>query len=79
MKRVILVVCKGHVVNVRKFETITEAYRCYLKEFSTFGEWADYLRYEHKMLNRVHDEEIMEYIFENVFGKNVQLVLDNGQ
>ena len=79
MKRVILVVCKGRVVNVRKFETVTEAYRYYLKEFSTFGEWADYLRYEHKMLNRVHDEEIMEYIFENVFGKNVQLVLDNGQ
>ena len=79
MKRVILVVCKGRVVNVRKFETVTEAYHYYLKEFSTFGEWVDYLRCGHKMLNRVHDEEIMEYIFENVFGKNVQLVLDNGQ
>lgn len=76
MKRVVLIVCKGHVVNVRKFETVTEAYRCYLKKFSTFGDWAYYLRCAHKLLNRVYDERIMESIFRNVF-ENTHLLLDN--
>lgn len=79
MKRVILIVGRGHVVNIRKFETVTEAYQCYLKEFATFGDWAYYLHCAHKLLSRVYDEETMECIFQNVFDENVHLLFDNGQ
>ena len=79
MKRVILVVRKGCVVNVRKFETVTDAYYYYLKEFATLAEWTDYLCCTHKLLNHVYDEENMKYIFKNFFGRNVHLLFDNGR
>ena len=77
MKRVILVVRKGQVVNVRRFETITDAYCYYLKTFSTLAEWADYLFCTHRLLNHVYEEEVMEYILKSFFGRHVYLLLDN--
>lgn len=75
--KAILVVATKQNVNVRKFETITEAYHFYLNQYSTFGEWFYYLRVAHTWLSKVDNEEIMECIFRNVFNKNVCLVLDN--
>lgn len=77
MERVILVVRKGHAVNVRRFETITDAYCYYLKEYSTIAEWADYLFCTHKLLNHVCEEEVMEYILKYFFGRHVRLFIDN--
>ena len=77
MRRVILIVRKGHVVNVRRFETVTDAYYYDLKEFATLREWTDYLCRTHKLLNHVYDEKIMKYIFKNFFGRNIHLLLDN--
>lgn len=77
MEKVILVVRKGQTVIVRRFETITDAYSYYLKEFSTIAEWADYLCCTHKLLNHVYEEEVMEYILKYFFGRHVRLLVDN--
>lgn len=70
----ILIVRKGNLVIVKKFDTVTEAYHHYLKNYSTFGEWWYYLKCAHKLLNRVTDEQIMECVFRNVFNPCVCLM-----
>lgn len=49
------------------FNSVTQAYRYYLKHFSTIGEWVYYLRCAHTLLNTVTNEEIMRAVFRNVF------------
>lgn len=66
-KEITLVVAIKKNVFVHKFDTITEAYRYYLKKYSTLGDWWYYLTCAHKLLSSVTNEEIMECIFRNCF------------
>lgn len=65
--KVILVVQRGNTVHINYFATVENAYRFYLKEFATFQEWWYYFWCAHTLLNRVHNEDVMEAIFRNVF------------
>ena len=66
-KEIILVVAIKKNVFVHKFDTVTEAYRYYLKKYSTLDDWWYYLIYAHKLLSSIINEEIMECIFRNCF------------
>ena len=66
-KEIILVVAIKKNVFVHKFDTVTEAYRYYLKKYSTLGDWWCYLTCAHKLLSSIINEEIMECIFRNCF------------
>lgn len=63
----VLAIVRNNTVIVKKFATVTEAYNHYVKHYATLGEWAYYLRCAHTLLNRVHDEEIMESLFTHCF------------
>jgi hypothetical protein len=63
----VLAIVRHNKVVVKKFATVTEAYNHYVKYYATFGEWFYYLRCAHTLLNRVHDEDIMECLFRNCF------------
>ena len=63
-----------HLAVVRKnevaywhFNSITEAYKFYVKHYATLGEWWYYLNCAHTLLNRVKREEIMECLFTHCF------------
>ena len=64
---VVMAHVKHNTATVKKFPTVTEAYRYYVKHYATFGEWFYYLRVAHKLLNQVTDENIMKCIFTHVF------------
>lgn len=64
---VILTVVRRKKFYHYEFDTVAEAYRKYLRSFSTFGDWWYYWRYEHTLLCRVNDPDIMEVIFRKVF------------
>lgn len=76
MNKVILIVVHNNTIEINKFNSITDAYVFYLKEFSTLGEWWYYFKLTHKLLNHIYDENIMLCIFRNVFDENVYLVVD---
>lgn len=67
MKKIVLVVARDNGCNVKRFDTVTEAYHFYLKNFSTFGDKWYYFWTAHKLLRSVADEAVMESIFQNVF------------
>ena len=64
---VVLTVVRKKEVAVWKFNTITEAYKFYVKYYATLGEWWYYLNCAHTLLNRVKDEAIMECLFTHCF------------
>lgn len=76
MKKAIMIRVHRNIAEVKKFNTVTEAYHYYLKNYSSFGEWWYYLRCAHCLLSKVTNEEIMKSVFENVFDENVCLVMD---
>ena len=53
------------------FNTITEAYKYYIKKYATFGDWLYYLKVAHTFLHKVTDEEIMQSIFRNCFKRAI--------
>lgn len=66
-----LVVAKKKTVYHFTFGTMTEAFRYYLKHYSTIDEWLYYLRVSHTLLSSIKNEEIMACCFRNAFNKRV--------
>ena len=73
----VLVIVRNNKAIVKKFATVTDAYNYYVKNYATFGEWAYYLRVAHTLLNRVHDEAIMECLFVHCF-RNACITSERG-
>lgn len=70
---VILNVSTKECVYVGVFDSVTQAYKYYLKYFATIGDKWYYYKTSHTRLKSVTDEETMEAIFRNVF-KNAFIV-----
>lgn len=66
-KEIALVVNKKKRVFIHKFDTVAEAYRFYLKKYSTLSDWWYHFTCTHKLLSSVTNEEIMECMFRNNF------------
>lgn len=64
---VLVVARNGKIFVEKNFETITEAYKYYVKHYATFEEWFYYLKTTHTLLNHVDNEEIMECLFKHCF------------
>ena len=64
---VLVVARKGKIFVEKNFETITEAYKYYVKHYATFGEWFYYFKTAHALLNHVDNEEIMKCLFKHCF------------
>ena len=69
----ILTIAKKNKVFVHRFKTVSEAYKCYLDNYATLGDYWYYFRCCGVLLNRVKEERIMECVFRNVT-KNAVLV-----
>lgn len=50
-----------------QFDTVTEAYKYYVKHYATLGDWVYYLLHAHLLLSQVDNEEVMECLFSHLF------------
>lgn len=75
MRIIRLSVTKRKTNYVHHFDSVTLAYKFYLKHYSTFGDWWYYYKTAHTLLNRITDERTMEAIFDNVF-KNAYIYIE---
>lgn len=64
---VLLVVVRENEVAQTYFNTVTEAFKYYLKYWATIGQKLNFLYDRHKRLSNIKDEEEMKELFNYVF------------
>lgn len=64
---VLLVVLRENEVAQTYFNTVTEAFKYYVKYWATIGQKFNFLYDKHKRLSNIKDEEEMKELFNYVF------------